>query len=153
MMTATYALSGIGLLLTGVGFVLGVLDATTQTLAWSAVFFIASAAASSAVPDGERGVPARDARDLDLDLLRGREPARAASPRRRLFGALIETGSRRNVVHRLCDRRRPDADRRGFVAGASPVDAERKPLEEVAPPLRLGGGGHGCAPRRLTHVR
>jgi MFS family permease len=35
MMTATYALSGIGLLLTGVGFVLGVLDATTQTLAWS----------------------------------------------------------------------------------------------------------------------
>ncbi|HEY5323810.1 MAG TPA: MFS transporter, partial [Caldimonas sp.] len=48
MIGATYALSGVGLLLIGVGFVLGVLDATTQTLAWSAVFFLASAAASSA---------------------------------------------------------------------------------------------------------
>ncbi|HEU4457999.1 MAG TPA: MFS transporter, partial [Methylibium sp.] len=48
MISATYALSGVGLLLTGLGFYTGVLDATTQTLAWSGVFFLASAAASSA---------------------------------------------------------------------------------------------------------
>src|SRR5205823_10429194 len=45
MIAATYALSGIALALTGIGFVRGMLDATTQTLAWSVVFFLASAAA------------------------------------------------------------------------------------------------------------
>ena len=49
MIATTYALSGVGLLLTGLAFVAGLLDATTQTLAWSAVFFLASAAASSAL--------------------------------------------------------------------------------------------------------
>jgi MFS family permease len=48
MIPATYALSGILLAITGLLFVAGLLDATTQTLAWSAVFFVASAAASSA---------------------------------------------------------------------------------------------------------
>jgi MFS family permease len=48
MIAATYALSGVALALTGWGFVAGVLTAVTQTLAWSAVFFLASAAASSA---------------------------------------------------------------------------------------------------------
>jgi MFS family permease len=48
MIPATYAASGILLLGTGGLFLAGALDATTQTLAWSAVFFVASAAASSA---------------------------------------------------------------------------------------------------------
>ena len=48
MIAVTYALSGVGLALTGVGFLFDALDATTQTLAWSGVFFLASAAASSA---------------------------------------------------------------------------------------------------------
>src|SRR6202012_4217469 len=48
MITATYALSGV--LMVGVGalFAAGVLDATQQTIAWSGIFFFASAAASSA---------------------------------------------------------------------------------------------------------
>jgi len=48
MIPATYAISGALLALTGVAFALGWLDATTQTLSWCAVFFFASAAASSA---------------------------------------------------------------------------------------------------------
>ena len=48
MIAATYALSGVALMLTGIGFAMEWLDATTQTLAWSVVFFLASAAASSA---------------------------------------------------------------------------------------------------------
>ena len=43
-----YVLSGVGLGLTGWAFMLGWLDAMRQALAWSGVFFLASAAASSA---------------------------------------------------------------------------------------------------------
>jgi MFS family permease len=48
MIPATYLLSGVLLLVTGALFWAGLLDATTQTIAWSVVFFVASAAASSA---------------------------------------------------------------------------------------------------------
>jgi MFS family permease len=48
MITATYALSGILLALTGWLFHAGILTAQTQTLAWMIIFFVASAAASSA---------------------------------------------------------------------------------------------------------
>lgn len=48
MIIATYALSGITLIVTGILFLQGMLDAKTQTLAWCIVFFFASPAASSA---------------------------------------------------------------------------------------------------------
>lgn len=48
MIAATYGISGILLALTGWLFHAGVLTAQTQTLAWTIIFFIASAAASSA---------------------------------------------------------------------------------------------------------
>ena len=48
MIAFTYAMSGILLTVTAVLFDRGMLSATTQTLAWSVVFFFASAAASSA---------------------------------------------------------------------------------------------------------
>src|SRR3989442_10075146 len=48
MIAATYGVSGILLALTGWLFHAGVLTAQTQTLAWTIIFFIASAAASSA---------------------------------------------------------------------------------------------------------
>jgi MFS family permease len=47
MITLTYGLAGIFLALTGGLFHAGVLTAQTQTLAWTIIFFIASAAASS----------------------------------------------------------------------------------------------------------
>lgn len=48
MISVTYGLAGILLALTGWLFYAGVLTAQTQTLAWTIIFFIASAAASSA---------------------------------------------------------------------------------------------------------
>jgi MFS family permease len=48
MIPATYAISGVLLVATGLLLRAGALDATTQTVAWCAVFFFASAAASSA---------------------------------------------------------------------------------------------------------
>jgi MFS family permease len=48
MIAATYATSGVLLAMTGWLFHAGMLTAQTQTLAWSIIFFIASAAASSA---------------------------------------------------------------------------------------------------------
>src|SRR5262249_17149917 len=48
MITVTYGLAGILLALTGSLFHAGLLTAQTQTLAWTIIFFTASAAASSA---------------------------------------------------------------------------------------------------------
>src|SRR5437867_7298405 len=48
MITLTYALAGVLLALAGWLFHAGVLTAQTQTLAWTIIFFVASAAASSA---------------------------------------------------------------------------------------------------------
>jgi len=124
------------LLLTGIGFVAGVLDATTQTLAWSAVFFLASAAASSAYLTVSEVFPL-EMRALAISIFYavGTGVGGFAAPA--LFGALIESGSRINVFG-------------GYAVGALlvlgaaavawrwAVDAERKPLEEVAPPLGSG---------------
>jgi MFS family permease len=133
MIAATYALSGVALALTGWGFVAGVLNATTQTLAWSAVFFLASAAASSAYLTVSEVFPL-EMRALAISIFYavGTGVGGFAAPA--LFGALIETGSRTNVFM-------------GYAFGAVlvivaaaiawrwAVNAECKPLEQVAPPL------------------
>ena len=137
MIATTYALSGIGLALTGIGFVLGLLGATTQTLAWSAVFFLASAAASSAYLTVSEVFPL-EMRALAISIFYavGTGVGGFAAPA--LFGALIATGSRANVFV-------------GYLIGAAlvliaaviawrwAVDAECKPLEHIAPPLSEGG--------------
>ncbi|SFE32048.1 MFS transporter [Paracidovorax konjaci] len=133
MITATYALAGIALAITGLGFVNGWLYATTQTVAWSVVFFLASAAASSAYLTVSEVFPL-EMRALAISLFYavGTGVGGFAAPA--LFGTLIETGSRENVFA-------------GYLLGAAlvllaagvtwrwAVDAERKSLEEIAPPL------------------
>ena len=133
MIAATYALSGITLLLTGVGFLMEWLDATTQTLAWSVVFFLASAAASSAYLTVSEVFPL-EMRALAISIFYAVGTGIGGFAAPALFGALIETGSRSNVFI-------------GYAIGAAlvivaaaiawrwAVNAERKPLEEVAPPL------------------
>ncbi|HZY18852.1 MAG TPA: MFS transporter [Ramlibacter sp.] len=133
MIAATYALSGLGLVLTGLGFLAGALDAVTQTVAWSAVFFLASAAASSAYLTVSEVFPL-EMRALAISIFYavGTGVGGFAAPA--LFGALVESGSRTQVFA-------------GYAFGAAlmvaaaavawrhAVDAERKPLEEIAPPL------------------
>jgi MFS family permease len=137
MIATTYGLSGVTLALTGWGFVAGVLDAATQTLAWSVVFFLASAAASSAYLTVSEVFPLQmRAIAISIFYAVGTGIGGFAAPA--LFGALVATGSRANVFA-------------GYLVGAVlvliaaviawkwAVDAERKPLEEIAPPLGAAG--------------
>jgi len=133
MIAATYALSGVGLLLIGIGFVEGALDAATQTLAWSAVFFLASAAASSAYLTVSEVFPL-EMRALAISIFYAVGTGIGGFAAPALFGALVASGDRVHVFM-------------GYAVGAVlvllaagialrwGVDAERKPLEEIAPPL------------------
>ncbi|GAC1346294.1 MAG: MFS transporter [Acetobacteraceae bacterium] len=133
MITATYALSGV--LMAGVGwaFAQSWLDATQQTLAWTVIFFFASAAASSAyLTVGETFPLEVRAVAIAIFYAFGTAVGGIAGPA--VFGALIQTGARSEVLL-------------GYLLGAAlmvgaagvewalGVDAERRSLEEVAPPL------------------
>jgi MFS family permease len=133
MITATYALSAAGLAATGYAFTQGWLDAATQTACWSAIFFLASAAASSAYLTVSEVFPLEmRAVAVSLFYAIGTGAGGFAAPA--LFGALIESGSREAVFA-------------GYLLGAAlmtiaagvavfnAVPAERRPLEEIAAPL------------------
>jgi MFS family permease len=117
MIAATYAIAGAGLVVTGLAFVAGWLDARTQTLCWSAIFFVASAAASSAYLTVSEVFPL-EMRAVAISIFYAIGTGVGGFVGPALFGVLIETGSR-------------DA----LFAGLLGVDAERKPLEAVARPL------------------
>jgi MFS family permease len=69
MISGTYAVAGVLLMVTALGFGSDALSAWTQTLAWMLIFFFASAAASSALPDGKRKFSARDTSARNRRLL------------------------------------------------------------------------------------
>jgi MFS family permease len=133
MITATYALSAAGLAATGYAFTRGWLDAGTQTACWSAIFFFASAAASSAYLTVSEVFPL-EMRAVAVSLFYAIGTGAGGFVAPALFGALIASGSRANVFA-------------GYAVGAvlvivaaviawfHAVDAECKPLELIAPPL------------------
>ena len=97
MITTTYAVSGVLMALTGWLFTLGVLDATHQTLAWTVIFFVASAAASSAyLTVGESFPLEMRAIAIALFYAFGTGVGGVAGPA--LFGVLIDTGSRVSIL-------------------------------------------------------
>lgn len=133
MITATYALSGVLMAITGWLFALGVLNAVEQTAAWTVIFFVASAAASSAYLTVGESFPL-EVRAVAIALFYafGTGVGGVAGPA--LFGWLIDTGSRVSIMW-------------GYVFGGAlmligavvaawlGVSAERRSLEDVAPPL------------------
>jgi MFS family permease len=133
MIALTYVLSGLLLALTGALFAAGILSATAQTVAWTIIFFFASAAASSAYLTVSETFPL-EIRALAIAFFYavGTGIGGVAAPW--LFGALIDTGSRDSLfggyllgaVLMLAA---------GLIALRYGVDAERKPLEMVATPL------------------
>jgi hypothetical protein len=133
MIALTYALSGVGLALTGWAFMQGWLDARSQALCWSAVFFLASAAASSAYLTVSEVFPL-EMRAITISVFYavGTSAGGFADPL--LFGLLIESGSRGAVTigYAIAAALVVLA---GMLALYFGVDAERKPLEEVAAPL------------------
>jgi MFS family permease len=90
MIPATYALSGALLLATGALFLAGWLDATTQTIAWGAVFFVASAAASSAYLTVSELFPV-ELRGMAIAVFFA-IGALAGAIAPVLFGAIVDTG-------------------------------------------------------------
>ncbi|HKU71523.1 MAG TPA: MFS transporter [Burkholderiales bacterium] len=133
MIALTYAASGIGLAATGWAFAQGWLDATTQAACWSAIFFIASAAASSAYLTVSEIFPVEmRAVAISIFYAAGTGIGGFAGPA--LFGVLIETGSRDALFggYLVAAALMVGA---AIVAAVLGVDAERKSLEEVAPPL------------------
>jgi MFS family permease len=135
MIGATYAISGVLLAITGWLFARGLVDATQLTVCWSVVFFFASAAASAAYLTISESFPL-ETRAMIIGIFNafGNGLGGVAGPV--LFGAQIATGSRGNLLW-------------GYLIGGGlmllaafvelviGVDAERKPLEDVAPPLGM----------------
>jgi MFS family permease len=136
MITATYAISGLLMAATGVAFAADALTAWQLTAAWSATFFFASAAASAAyLTVGESFPLEMRALAIALFFAIGTGMGGVAAPA--VFGALIDTGSRFAILGGyllaavLMLAASVTAWRLGFAA-------ERRPLEEVAPPLAAG---------------
>jgi MFS family permease len=133
MIALTYAMSGLLLFVTAWLFVHGMLDARTQTMAWSVVFFFASAAASSAYLTVSESFPL-ELRALAIALFYAFGTALGGVVGPWLFGTLIGTGGREPIGW-------------GYAFGAAlmlvgvvaalllGIAAERRPLEDVARPL------------------
>jgi MFS family permease len=133
MIALTYALSGIGLAATGYAFAQGWLDATGQAACWAAIFFVASAAASSAYLTVSEIFPV-EMRAVAISIFYAAGTGLGGFVGPALFGMLVETGSREALFsgYLLAAALMVGA---AVVAAVLGVDAERKPLEEIAPPL------------------
>ncbi|WP_374470492.1 MFS transporter [Phenylobacterium sp.] len=135
MIAATYGLAGALLCLTGWLFAQGALTAETQTLAWTVIFFFASAGASAAyLTVGELFPLELRALTISLFYAIGTLLGGVAGPW--LFGLLIDTGERSQILlgYLLGGVLMLVAAATTLVLG---VRAEKKPLESVAPPLSL----------------
>ncbi len=108
-------------------------DATQQTLAWSVIFFFASAAASSAYLTVSETFPL-EIRALAIAIFYAIGTGVGGIVGPWLFGYLIDTGSRTSVFggYLLGAGLMIAA---GIVAALFAVRAERRPLEQVARPL------------------
>jgi MFS family permease len=133
MIAATYGLAGLLVIVVGALFRAGALDAVTQTVAWSVIFFFASAGASAAYLTVGESFPL-EMRALSIALFYAFGTAVGGIAGPALFGALIATGARGEIFW-------------GYVIGGSlmlsaagvelilGIAAERRPLEELALPL------------------
>ena len=137
MITVTYGLAGILLAFTGWLFHAGLLTAQTQTVAWTIIFFIASAAASSAYLTVSEIFPLEiRAMAIAIFYAIGTLAGGVGAPL--LFGWIIGTGSTTALFV-------------GYLVAAAlmifgavveawiGVPAERRSLEDVAAPLSSKG--------------
>ena len=133
MICGTYAAAGVLLMVVAVLFGMGMLTATTQTIAWVVVFFFASAAASSAYLTASEIFPL-ETRALAIAVFYALGTLIGGAGAPWLFGHLIAAGSAWALSGGYCVA--------GvlMLAGAAVeawmgIDAEGRPLEEIAEPL------------------
>ncbi|HTQ41299.1 MAG TPA: MFS transporter [Polyangiaceae bacterium] len=153
MIASTYAVAALLLALTGWGFAHGWLDAVTQTIMWCIVFFVASAAASSAYLTVSELFPV-ELRSMAVAFFYavGTGVGGLAAPT--LFGKLIASGSRYEVfVGYLVGA--------GLMAAAAGVawwlgiSAEGRSLEEITegrPPESLDSAESSPGPLRAERA-
>jgi MFS family permease len=133
MIAFTYIASGVLLAATGYLFMRNLIGAETQTLCWMAIFFFASAAASSAYLTVSETFPL-EIRALAIAFFYAVGTGVGGIVGPWLFGVLIDTGSRASVFGGyLLGAALMAAG--GLVAWRWGVNAERQPLEMVARPL------------------
>ncbi len=142
MIAATYAISGALLALSGALFAAGLLDAVTQTMIWTVVFFFASAAASAAYLTVGESFPL-ELRALAIALFYAVGTLLGGVGGPLLFGVLIASGARSEILL-------------GYLLGAGLMlaaavielklgfKAEGRALEDLASPLSLHRGGEGA---------
>jgi MFS family permease len=137
MITLTYGLAGILLAVTGCLFHAGLLTAQTQTLAWTIIFFVASAAASSAYLTVSEIFPL-EIRGMAIAIFFAVGTLVGGVGAPLLFGWIIGTGSSTALFT-------------GYLVAAAlmifaaateawiGVAAERRSLEHIAAPLSSKG--------------
>jgi MFS family permease len=133
MISFTYAISGVLLAVSGYWFERQWMSVMEQTVAWMVIFFFASAAASSAYLTVSESFPL-EIRALAIAFFYAFGTALGGIAGPAFFGTLIDTHERSAVFA-------------GYLVGSAlmlaaaviaaifGVDAERKPLEQVALPL------------------
>jgi len=133
MIAFTYIMSGALLTVSGYLFEQGVLSAAQQTLAWTIIFFFASAAASSAYLTVSETFPL-EIRALAIAFFYAVGTGIGGMAGPWLFGVLIDTGSRMSLFggYLLGAVLMIAA---GVIAAFFAVPAERRALEDVARPL------------------
>jgi MFS family permease len=133
MISVTYALSGVLLIAVGAAFERDLLSAAAQTIGWMIVFFVASPAASAAYLTVSETFPL-EIRALTIAIFYaiGTGLGGVAAPL--VFGELIESGSRQSIFGGYVFAALL-MFAAAFVAARYAVNAERKPLEQVATPL------------------
>ena len=141
MIAFTYIISGVLLAVSGHLFAAELLTAAQQTLAWTVIFFFASAAASSAYLTVSETFPL-EIRALAIAIFYAVGTGIGGMIGPWLFGVLIDTGSRMSVFggYLLGAGLMVVA---GVVAAFFAVPAERKPLED---------GGASAGVRRLIRT-
>jgi MFS family permease len=133
MIMGTYAASAVLLVLSGWLLERGVLSPVGQTLMWSLIFFLASAAASSAYLTVSEIFPL-ELRGMAIALFYALGTALGGPLAAWLFGHLIDLGARRYVFYGDLIAAAVLLVTVGVVARFG-VKAERTALEDVAAPL------------------
>jgi len=148
MISSTYILSGLILILTGVLFHNGSLSANTLTLMWCIVFFFASAGASAAYLTVSEIFP-METRAMAIAFFYAVGTGLGGIVGPILFGKFIEQGKDQVINGYYIGAGLMIAA--GLVAVFLAVDAEQRSLEDVAEPLSAqdakqeGAGGQGDA--------
>jgi MFS family permease len=137
MISGTYLLSGVLLIISAQLFKSGVLNATTQTLCWTVVFFFASAGASAGYLTASEVFPLEvRAKAIAVFFAIAQGFGALGS---HLYGHLIGDGSNPNRLYVGYLIGAGAMIVGGLVAVFFAVDAEGKSLEDVARPLSVIG--------------